>query len=91
MTSWVTTCEVDHPLADGLGHVGAQDEGGDEVEEGRPEHRLLRREHAGGDDGGDGVRGVVEAVQEVEDEGDEDDEDENGGVGGHRRRGLRRS
>ena len=32
--------EVDHPLADRLRHGGAEREGGDEVEERRPDHRL---------------------------------------------------
>ena len=62
-----------------LATCGAEDEGGDEVEERRPDHRLLRREHARRDDGGDRVRGVVEAVQEVERQRDEDDEDEEAG------------
>ena len=68
--------EVDHPLADGLRDVGAEHEGGDEVEERRPDDGLLRREDARRDDGGDRVGGVVEAVEEVEDQRDEDDEDD---------------
>ena len=62
------------PLPMVFGDLGAEDEGGHEVEERRPDDRHARREHAGRDDGGDGVGGVVEAVDEVEDERDEDDE-----------------
>src|SRR5262249_22490347 len=65
---------LDHPLAHRLGYLHAEAEGRHEVEEGRPRHRLHRREHASGDDGGDGGGRVVEAVDVVEGEGHQDDE-----------------
>jgi len=68
--------EVDHAAADRLGDVRAEDEGGDEVEERRPDHGFLRRQHPRRDHGGDRVRRVVEAVQEIERQRDEDDEDD---------------
>ncbi|WP_240387213.1 hypothetical protein [Brevundimonas naejangsanensis] len=54
----------------------AEEQEGDEVEEGRPPHRIDRRQDAGGDDGGDRVGRVVQAVQEVEQQGDADQEDQ---------------
>ena len=44
----------------------AEEQEGDEIEEGRPEHRILRPQHPGRDDGGDGVGGVVQAIEEIE-------------------------
>jgi len=57
---------IDGALADGRRHLELEDENRDDVEEGRPRHRLVRLEHAGGDDGGDRVGGIVEAVHEIE-------------------------
>ena len=57
---------LDDALADGGGDTELEDEDRDEVEERREHHRLVRLQHAGGDDGGDRVRRVVEAVHEVE-------------------------
>ncbi len=42
----------------------------------RPEHRELRPQHAGRDDGRDRIGGVVQAVQEVEQQRDGDQADE---------------
>ena len=53
-------------LADRGRHLELEDEDRDDVEEGGEQHRLLRLEHAGGDDGGDRVGRVVETVHEVE-------------------------
>jgi len=68
--------EVDHSLADRLGDVRAEHEGGDEVEEGGPDHRDLGAQDSRRDDGRDRVRRVVEAIEEVEDQGDQDDGDQ---------------
>jgi hypothetical protein len=70
------------PGPDHLGHAGAEEDEGDEVEERRPQHRPLGRQHARRDDGGDRIGGVVQAVQEVEAQGDDDqdDQDDEGGV-----------
>ena len=75
--------DVDHPRADRVGDARAEDEEGDEIEEGGPEDGLARRQDPGRDDGGDGVGRVVHAVREVERQRDEDDEDdeEEAGVG----------
>ena len=75
--------DVDHPRADGVGHARAEDEEGDEIEEGGPDDGLTRRQDPGRDDRGDGVGRVVHAVGEVEGQRDQDDEDdeEEAGVG----------
>ena len=49
---------------------------GDEIEERRPEHRILRPQHAGRDDGRDRIGGVVQSVQEVEQQRDGDQSDQ---------------
>ena len=77
MTRASTIVGRDDAGADGLGHVQAEEQEGDEVEEGRPGDGVARLQHARRHDGGDRVRGVVQAVEEVEGErhDDEDDED----------------
>jgi len=69
--------------ADGLGHVQAEEQEGDEVEPRRPGHRVAGLQHPGGDDGGDGIGGVVQPVQEVERKRDSDQQRQDDG-GGHR-------
>ena len=59
------------------GDVQAEHQEGDEVEERRPDHGVLRPQHAGRDDGGDRVGGVVQAVEEVEQQRDGDQADQN--------------
>lgn len=68
--------DVDDALADGPGDVQAEEEEGDEVEEGRLEDRVPRRKNARGDDCGDGIGGIVEAVDEIEHEGEDDQKDD---------------
>src|SRR5467141_796299 len=68
--------DTDHPLADGLGHGGPENEGGDEVPESCPDDGAEGRQDASGDDGGDGIGGVVPAVREFEGKCQEDDEEE---------------
>jgi hypothetical protein len=62
----IDVLQVHHALADGLGHGRAQHEGGDKVEERRPNDRDPGGKHAGGDHGGNAIGGVVEAVDEIE-------------------------
>lgn len=54
----------------------AEEQEGDEIEEGRPRDRILRPQHPGGDDGGDGIGGVMQTVQEIEEQRDGDKADE---------------
>ena len=54
----------------------AEEQEGDEIEEGRPEHRILRPQHARRDDGGDGIGGIVQAVEEIEEQRDGDQADQ---------------
>ena len=67
--------EGNKPGAHRFGDGRAEKEGGNEVEKGRPDHRLEGRKHAGGNDGGDGVGGIVKTVDEIEHQRDRDDED----------------
>ncbi len=69
---------TDHPLADGLGHGGAENEGSDEVPESCPDDGAEGRQDASGDDSGDGVGGVVPAVRKFEGKGKEDNDEEEG-------------
>ena len=69
---------VDDALAHRFGHMQAEEEEGDEVEEGGPGDRILRFQHAGRHDGRDRVGGVVQAVQEIEQQGDTDQRDQQG-------------
>ena len=70
------TSRVDDALADGLRDVQAEEQEGDEVEERRPEHRVLRLQHARRDDGRDRIGGIVQAVQEIEQQRDADQADQ---------------
>ncbi len=72
---FVHQLDVNHVFANGLGHRGAENEGGDEVPESRPYDGAKRRQNAGGDDRGDGIGGVMPAVREFEGEGEEDDKE----------------
>ena len=72
ITRGSTTSADDDAGADGLRHVQAEEQEGDEVEERRPDHRVLRAQHARRDDGGDRIGGVVQAVEEIERERDGD-------------------
>ena len=56
----------------------AEHQEGDEIEERRPEHRILRPQHAGRDDGRDRIGGVVQSVEEVEQQRDGDQSDQDG-------------
>ena len=76
MTAKRDDVDVDHAGADGLGDRRAERERRDEVEEGRPDHRLAGREHARRHDRGDRVRRVVEAVDVIEDQRDENERDD---------------
>ena len=78
-----TMALVDDAAADGIGDMQAEQGEGDEIEEGRPEHGVLRPQHAGRDDGRDGIGGVVQAVQEIEQQRDGDERDEKEGDAVH--------
>src|SRR5882762_5904343 len=69
---------TDHPLADGLGHGGAENEGSDEVPESCPDDGAKGRQDASGDHGGDGIGGVVPAVGKFEGQGEKDNDEEKG-------------
>ena len=56
--------------------MDAEEEDGDEVEEGGPDDGLLRGEDPGGDDGGHGVGRIVHPVEKIEEEGEGDDGDD---------------
>ena len=60
----------------------AERERRDEIEEGRPDDRFARRQHARRHDGGDRIRRVVETVDVVE---EQRDADQAGDDGEHRR------
>jgi len=59
-----------------IGHMQTEKQECDEIEEGRPGHRVLRRQHAGGDNGRDRIGRVVQPVQEIERECDRDQADQ---------------
>ena len=67
--------QPDHSFAHGPGDGGSEGEGGNKIEESRPEDGDTRRQHARGNHRGDGVRGIVEAIEEIEAEGDDHDDD----------------
>jgi hypothetical protein len=53
-----------------IGDMQAEHREGDEIEKGRPEHGIARRQNPGRNHGGDGIGGVVQTVEEIEDQGD---------------------
>ena len=57
---------LENALADGLGDMKPKEQEGDEVEEGCPEHRVLRAQHPCGNDSRYGIRRVMQPVQKVE-------------------------
>ena len=61
---------LDDPGADGIGDVKPEHQEGDEIEERRPQHRVLRPQHPGRYDGRNRVGGVVQPVEEVEQQRD---------------------
>lgn len=64
---------IDDAGSERFGDVQPEEEEGDEVEERRPEDRILRPEHAGRYDGCDGIGRVVQPVEEVEEKRDGDE------------------
>jgi hypothetical protein len=76
---------LDDTTADGFGDMQPEHQEGDEIEERRPGHRIVRAQNTGGHDGGDRVRRVIHAVEEVErqrdcNQPDEQRQSERGGV-----------
>ena len=68
----IDDARLDDAGADGIGDVQPEHQEGDEIEEGRPQHRILRPQHAGRHDGRDRIGGVVQSVEEVEQQRDRD-------------------
>ena len=66
------------------GYMQAKKHEGDEVEEGGPEHGILRPQHAGRDDRGYGVGGVMQAIEEVKGQGNQNKADKREGNVMHR-------
>jgi hypothetical protein len=61
---------VDHvgsnnPGSNGLGYVEPKEQKGDEIEERRPRHGILRPQHTGGDNGCYRIGGVMQSVQKI--------------------------
>ena len=67
---------LDDAGADGLRDVEPEHQEGDEVEERRPKHRVLRPQHPGRHDGRDRIGGVVQSVEEIEQQRDGDEADQ---------------
>ena len=72
ITRGSTMAAVDDAAADGFGHMQAEEQERDEVEERGPGHGILRPQHAGRDDGGDRIRRVVQPVEKIKRQRDED-------------------
>jgi hypothetical protein len=66
ITRGVTMAGSMRPVPSVCATVQAEEQEGDEIEEGGPKHRQPRRQHPGGDDGGNGVGGVMQAVEKIE-------------------------
>ena len=64
--SGVNHLDVNHALADGVGHCSAKDKRGDEVPEGRPRHGAEGRKHSRRNDRRDRIRGIMPAIREFE-------------------------
>ena len=70
ITCGVDDAGLDDAGADGVGDMQPEHQEGDEIEERRPQHRVLRAQHPGRYDGRDRVGGVVQPVEEVEQQRD---------------------
>ena len=73
-----TTIGLDDAGADGVGDIDAEHPERHEIEERRPEHRILRTQHPGRHDRRDRIGGVVQPVEEVEQQRDRDQSDQDG-------------
>src|SRR4029077_8293816 len=69
---------LDDAGADGVGNMGPEHRERHEVEERRPDHRILRTQHPGRHDGGDRIGSIVQSVEEVEQQRDRNQCDQNG-------------
>ena len=58
--------DVNHALADGVGHGSAEDKRGNEIPEGGPQHGAEGRKHARRNDRRDRIRGIMPAIREFE-------------------------
>ena len=77
ITCAVDDAGLDDAGADGLGDMKPEHQEGDEIEERRPQHGVLRPQHSGRDDRRDRIGGVVQSVEEVEQQRDCDQSDQN--------------
>ena len=75
MTCPVDDVRRDDPGADGLRHMQAKEQEGDEIEERSPDDRDTGRKHARRDHRRDRICGVMQPVEKIEDEGDRDQRD----------------
>ena len=73
----IDDARFDDAGADRIGDVEPEHQEGDEIEEGGPEHRILRAQHPRRHDRCDRIGGVVQPVEEVEQQRDRDQEDQN--------------
>jgi hypothetical protein len=64
--------------SDRLRHMEAKEQERDEIEESRPDHRIVRPQDSRRDDGRNGVRRVVQAIEKIECQSDSDQADEKG-------------
>jgi hypothetical protein len=73
---------INDPLPDRISHMKAEKKEGDKIEEGSPDHCMLRRKNAGGNDSRNGVCGVMKSVQKIEREREQDKKNDPGGHSG---------
>ena len=66
----------DDANSDGARDMDAEHEKGDEVEEGRPDHRIAWAQHAGRDQSRDRIRRVMHAIEEIKGQGDRNQGDQ---------------
>jgi hypothetical protein len=63
---------INGPFADGFGDRQLEQKIGQKIEGCRPDHRLMRFENPGRNDGGNRVGRIVKTVHEIEQQGDDD-------------------
>jgi hypothetical protein len=66
----------DNAGSDRLRDVQSEEKESDEIEECRPDHRIVRPQHARGNHSRDRVRSIMQPVQEVEGQRNQDEADE---------------
>ena len=76
ITCGETIAGIDDAGAERFGHMQAEEQKGDEIEEGRPGDGILRPQHPGRDDRGDRVGRIMQAVEKIEEQRDTDQADQ---------------